>query len=381
MSDAPVTSEVPRSAYLHVPFCTHRCGYCNFTVIAGRDDLTGAYLDAIEKELAQLGRPHEVDTLFLGGGTPTHLSPPELERLLALATRWFPLAADAELSVEANPIDITPEKVAVLQAAGVNRVSLGVQSFRGDKLKLLERDHDRALVEKAAELLLPHIPNLSVDLIFAAPGETLAEWESDLQSAIQLGTSHVSTYGLTFEKGTTFWNRLLHDQLHEVDEELQREMYLAAIDQLTAAGFQHYEVSNFARPGHESRHNMQYWLGKRYFAAGPGAARHVGMIRETNHRSTTAYIRRMQQGTSPVAEHEVLTSQMKAREQLVFGLRMITGIHIPTFQKETGIDPWALCGTQIDHFLELELLNLSYERLQLTREGLLLSDTICVELL
>lgn len=381
MSDSHGTTESPRSAYIHVPFCTHRCGYCNFTVIAGRDDLTGAYLEAIEKELAQLGQPQEVDTLFLGGGTPTHLSPPELEQLLSLATTWFPLAPGAELSVEANPIDITPEKAEVLESAGVNRVSLGVQSFRSDKLKLLERDHDRAQVEAAAELLLPRIPNLSFDLIFAAPGETLAQWEDDLESAIELGPTHISTYGLTFEKGTTFWNRLHHDQLHEVDEELQREMYLAGIACLTEAGLQHYEVSNFSLPNYESRHNMQYWLGKRYFAAGPGASRHVGMIRETNHRSTTAYIRRMQQGSSPVAEHEELTLQMKAREQLVFGLRMLGGIHIPTFQKDTGMTPWELCGTKIDQFLQLELLNYSYERLRLTREGLLLADTICVELL
>ncbi|MFN3149055.1 radical SAM family heme chaperone HemW [Bremerella sp.] len=381
MSDLAGTTEPPRSAYIHVPFCTHRCGYCNFTVIAGRDDLTGAYLEAIEKELDQLGQPHEVDTLFLGGGTPTHLSPSELEQLLSLATRWFPLAANAELSVEANPIDITAQKVAVLESAGVNRVSLGVQSFRSDKLKLLERDHDRALVQAAAKLLLPHIPNLSFDLIFAAPGETLPQWEDDLNSAIELGPTHISTYGLTFEKGTTFWNRRHHQQLHEVDEELQRDMYLAAIDRLTGAGFEHYEVSNFARPGQQSRHNMQYWLGKRYFAAGPGASRHVGMIRETNHRSTTAYIHRMQQGSSPVAEHEVLTSHMKAREQLVFGLRMLAGVHIPTFQKDTGMTPWELCGTEIDQFLHLKLLNYSYERLQLTREGLLLADTVCVELL
>ncbi|PQO36966.1 coproporphyrinogen III oxidase [Blastopirellula marina] len=381
MSAPSGTNESPRSAYVHVPFCTHRCGYCNFTVIAGRDDLTGAYLEALETELEQLRQPYEVDTLFLGGGTPTHLSPQELERLLTLTTKWFPLAAGAELSVEANPIDIVPEKVDVLQSGGVNRVSLGVQSFRSDKLKLLERDHDRRQVEAAAELLLPRIPNLSFDLIFAAPGETLTQWEEDLRSAIALGTTHISTYGLTFEKGTTFWNRLHHDQLHEVDEELQREMYLAAIDYLTAAGFEHYEVSNFARRGYESRHNMQYWLGKRYFAAGPGASRHVGMIRETNHRSTTAYIRRMQQGTSPVAEHEELTSQMKATELLVFGLRMLAGVHIPTFKKDTGMTPWELCGTKIDQFMELGLLNHSYERLRLTREGLLLADTICVELL
>ncbi|PQO27042.1 radical SAM family heme chaperone HemW [Blastopirellula marina] len=371
----------PRSAYLHVPFCTHRCGYCNFTVIAGRDDLTGAYLNAIEKELEHLETPHQVDTLFLGGGTPTHLSPSELQRLLTLATKWFPLAPEAEMSVEANPIDITAEKVELLAAAGVNRVSLGVQSFHDTKLKLLERDHRRAEIELAASLILPKIPNLGIDLIFAAPGETLPQWQADLQSAVELGAQHISTYGLTFEKGTSFWNRRERSQLREADEELQREMYLAAIDQLTSAGLEHYEVSNFARPGFRSQHNQQYWLGRRYFAAGPGASRHIEMRRETNHRSTTTYIKRIQQGQSPVAEQEMLTPEMKAREQLVFGLRMLNGIHIPTFQQDTGTTPEQLCGAILPQFQELGLLSLEDDHLRLTRDGLLLSDTICVELL
>ena len=371
----------PRSAYLHVPFCTHRCGYCNFTVIAGRDDLMEAYLEAIEEELALLKTPRPVDTLFLGGGTPTHLSPDLLAKLLSLATRWFPLADDAELSVEANPIDITAEKVDVLAAAGVNRVSLGVQSFRDAKLKLLERDHHRMEIEAAAERILPKIPNLAIDLIFAAPGETLDHWQDDLKSAVELGAQHISTYGLTFEKGTSFWARREKRQLTEADEELQREMYLAAIDHLTRADLEHYEVSNFARPSFRSRHNQQYWLGRRYFAAGPGASRHIDLRRETNHRSTTTYIKRLLQGRSPVAESEELTPDMKARERLVFGLRMISGIHLPTFQQDTGTTPWELAGAKLDHFLDLQLLARDGDQLRLTREGLLLGDAICVELM
>lgn len=371
----------PRSAYLHVPFCTHRCGYCNFTVVAGRDDLIGAYLEAIEKELALLETPRPVDTLFLGGGTPTHLPPDQLAKLLDLAVSWFPLASDAELSVEANPIDITPEKVNVLAAAGVNRVSLGVQSFHDAKLKLLERDHRRTEIEAAAKRILPKIPNLAIDLIFAAPGETLEQWHEDVRSAVELGAQHVSTYGLTFEKGTSFWTRREKSQLTEADEELQREMYLAAIDQLTSAGLEHYEVSNFARASFRSRHNQQYWLGRRYFAAGPGASRHIDLRRETNHRSTTTYIKRLFEGRSPVAESEELTPEMKARELLVFGLRMLSGIHLPTFQQDTGTTPWELAGPKIDHFLDLQLLEQHGEHLRLTREGLLVGDAICVELL
>ncbi len=371
----------PRSAYIHVPFCIHRCGYCNFTVIAGREDLIDAYLQAIELELRQLSEPHEVDTLFFGGGTPTFLPPDKLARLLELAQTWFPLAASAEVSVEANPADLTAEKVDVLHAAGVNRVSLGVQSFHENKLQLLERDHRRAEIEKAASLVRAKIANLAVDLIFAAPGETLSAWQRDLEDAVQLGAAHVSTYGLTFEKGTRFWNRLQKQQLVEVDEELQRSMYLAAISQLTGAGLEHYEVSNFALPGLRSRHNQQYWLGRRYFAAGPGASRHVGMRRETNHRSTTTYIQRLLSGKSPVAESEELTSELKARERLVFGLRMLEGIDVGQFHAETGFVLERLAGREIARFLEVGLLQQEGERLQLSPEGLLVSDAISIELL
>ena len=374
-------TDAPRSAYLHVPFCTHRCGYCNFTLIAGRPDLVEAYLEAIALELAQLEHPREVDTLFLGGGTPTFLSLDQLARLLKLAAQWFPLAAGGELSVEANPADITPEKVDVLHAAGVNRVSLGVQSFHAEKLKLLERDHRRAEVEAAVAAILPRIPNLGIDLIFAAPGESLEAWRDDLASAVRRGAPHISTYGLTFEKGTAFWNRLQRQELSEADEELQRAMYLAAIDDLTTAGLAHYEVSNFARAGLESRHNLQYWLGARYYAAGPGAARHIGLVRETNHRSTTSYLKRIFAGQSPVAEREELTLEMKARELLVFGLRMRAGIDVNQFTAQAGTTPWQLAGPAIDQFLHLGLLEHTSGRLRLTHEGLLLSDAICVELL
>lgn len=296
----------PRAAYVHIPFCVHRCGYCNFTVITDRDDLVEPLLTAIETELSWLETPQSVDTLYFGGGTPTYLSPLQLHKLCEVLLQWHPLSQGYEWTVEANPGDLDSERIQVLSEQGVNRLSLGSQSFRREKLTLLERDHSAAEIRSAVELCRQVGIGVSLDLIFGTPGETLSEWLTDLEQAIQLEPDHISTYGLTFERGTQFWNRLQHRELIPVAEELEREMYLTAIDFLAEAGFEHYEISNFARPGYRSRHNETYWSGRGYFAVGPGAARYVDGVRQTNHRSTTTYLRRVQQDLSPVAEEERL---------------------------------------------------------------------------
>jgi oxygen-independent coproporphyrinogen-3 oxidase len=275
----------PRAAYIHVPFCRHRCGYCNFTLVAGRDDLIGDYLRAIQLELTQLETPREVDTLYFGGGTPTHLGTSQFERLAKIALRWHPLADGYEWTVEANPADINPPMVELLAALGVTRLSLGGQSFRPEKLRLLERDHDATQIRSAAALALRFNMQLAVDLIFATPNETLDNWSRDLDTALALAPHHISTYGLTFERGTAFWSRRLRRDLTEVDEGLQRDMYALAIDRLVAAGYEHYEVSNFAQPGCRSRHNETYWSGAGYFAAGPGAARYIDGSRSPRTRA------------------------------------------------------------------------------------------------
>ncbi len=262
----------PRAAYIHVPFCRHHCGYCNFTLVAGRDDLISDYLQAIEMELARLGETREVDTLYFGGGTPTHLSPTQFRELGASVLKWHPLASGYEWTVEANPADVDGTMIDTLRGLGVTRLSLGSQSFRTEKLRLLERDHEASDIRRSVELARGAGMQVSLDLIFAAPGETFAEWRTDLEMAISLAPDHVSTYGLTFEQGTQFWNRKSRGALHEAEEELQRNMYALAIDGLKAAGFEHYEISNFARPGRRSRHNQVYWSGDGYYAAGPGVS-------------------------------------------------------------------------------------------------------------
>ena len=371
-----VTLSAPRSAYIHVPFCARRCGYCNFTLIAGRDDLIDRYVEAIQRELSELKDPRPVDTLFFGGGTPTHLPLEQLEALLQLAQRWFPLAEGHEFSVEANPANLDRAKVQLLARYGVNRISLGAQSFNPRKLELLDRDHRAADIVRAVQAARAEIESVSLDLIFAVPGESVAEWETDLETALELDPDHLSTYGLTFEQGTDFWSRRRKGSLVDLGEEDQCSMYELAIDRLTAAGFEHYEVSNFAGPERRCRHNEAYWAGQGYYAAGPGAARYVDGRREINHRSTTTWLKRVLAGQSPVAEAETLDPEDRARELLVFSLRRLAGLDREDFTSRTGYEIDDLAGPALAKHVEWKLLEDDGRRIRLTRKGLLVSDAI-----
>ncbi len=373
------------SAYVHVPFCRHRCGYCNFTLVAGRDDLIGDYLRAVECELNRLTPPADepLATLYLGGGTPSHLPLSALDHLLRTLRRSLPILPACELTIEANPSDVTPDFVALLSAHGINRVSLGAQSFSAGRLALLERDHGAETIRRAVELIRRSIDNISLDLIFGIPGESLADWQDDVRLALQLHPSHLSCYGLTYEKGTTYWTQRHKGQLQPVGEELERSMYEWVIDHLSAAGWHHYEVSNFARPGYRSRHNTAYWQGESYYGIGPGAASYVHHVRQLNHRSTHTYLRRVLSGQSPVVEREQLSEQDRARERLIFGLRQIDGINTGEFIQQTGHSVQALAGDVLRRFEQLGLLHYDpdTERLRLTRAGLMVSDSIWPELL
>ena len=371
----------PRAPYIHVPFCHHRCGYCNFTVIAGRPDLQEPYLQALERELESIPSPLCLDTLYLGGGTPTELTPPFLARLCERLCGCVSLAAGYEWTVEANPTGLQPAHLDILRAAGENRISLGVQSFHSRKLKLLERDHDADDVRRIYARLRELFPQISLDLICAVPDETLDEWQADLTAAMNLAPEHLSVYALTFEKGTTYWGRQLRSELVPVEEELQRRMLEYTWDTLSAAGWEHYEVSNFARPGCRSRHNEVYWRGEPYYAIGPGASRYVHGRRETNHRSTTTYLQRVLSGQSPVAETDELAPADRAREMLVFRLRMLEGITRQEFLDRTGFSLDTLVERPLRKYVACGLLRDHADRIQLTREGLLVSDAIWPEFL
>jgi oxygen-independent coproporphyrinogen-3 oxidase len=376
-----MVSTAPRSAYIHVPFCQHRCGYCDFAVIAGRNDLIEPFLQAIAVELSWLEEPRPVNTLYFGGGTPTELSTPQLARLGELAVHWHPLGEQYEWTVEANPESLTREHLRILADCGVNRVSLGIQSLNDAKLISLDRRHSRQAAYAAVDIVKSAGLQVSIDLMFAAPGEAVDGWRRDLRDTIALDADHVSTYGLTFERGTAFFVQRNRGTLVQTDEETERAMYAEAIDALAAAGYEHYEVSNFARPGRRSRHNETYWAGDEYFAAGPGAARYVAGVRETNVRSTLGYLRCMACGKSPVAEREQLSPERRARERLVLGLRRLAGVDRRRFEQTTGFTIDALAGAAVSRFVALHLLENDGDCVRLTRDGLFVSDALWPALL
>lgn len=370
----------PTSLYIHVPFCRHRCGYCNFSVIAGRDSLIDRFLSAIDWELSQIANQVQnappLKTIYLGGGTPTHLSLSQLQLLFSSIRRHCLIDAEAEFSVEANPEDIDEAKVRLLVDLGINRISLGVQSFQPEKLKVLERTHDHEIAKHAIETCSSVIPNVSLDLIFGAPGESLESWLHDLETAFDLPITHLSTYALTFEKGTTFWNGQQRGLVEPVTEEVDLAMYQAVRQMAASHGWKQYEVSNFAKPGSLCRHNLAYWHGRGWYAAGPGSARFLNGKREVNHRSTTTYLKRIAAGRSPTVDSESISLVQYACERAAFGVRMLDGVNLHEIELETGVDLAQLRDVNLAFCLQQGWIEIHSRVVRLTEAGLLMADIV-----
>jgi oxygen-independent coproporphyrinogen III oxidase len=374
---------VPRSLYVHIPFCVRRCGYCNFSVIAGRRDLHDRLLAALDRELASAtdGLAPPLDTIFIGGGTPTELSDDRLEQLLKSLGRRFRIATDAEITMEVNPENVSVVRARRWSQMGINRISLGVQSFRDEKLHVLQRGHSGVAAIAAVQTVAGVIPNVSIDLIFAAPGESIAHWQSDLLQAMSLPIKHLSTYALTFEKGTTFWNRREVGGLTASLEEDELAMYQLTRQMTRDRGWHHYEVSSFERDGHACRHNQAYWKGQGWYAVGPGAARFVNGSRDLNHRSPTTYLQRCESGQDPTTEREPLSTLQYIQERLAFGIRMIDGIDIDKIMGEVGIDVWPIAQAAIEVAIRDGNVDWTPPILKLTHRGVLFADTVAAQFL
>jgi oxygen-independent coproporphyrinogen-3 oxidase len=372
----------PRAAYVHIPFCAHHCGYCDFAVAAGQDHLVPLYAEALEAELrAALGTPRAVRTLFLGGGTPTHPPPDQLDRLLAVITHWLVVEPGGEFSIEGNPDDLTDERLAILTAHGVNRLSVGVQSFRPGLLAALDRRHRADEVASALRRARDRFPQLSVDLIFGVPGQSLADWHADLDAALAYAPDHVATYGLTYEKGTPLWKARHRGAVVPLDEDAELAMYEAAMDRLEAAAFEHYEISNFARAGCRSRHNQTYWANEAYFGFGVGAARYVGGVRELNTRDLNAYLRRALAGEPTTFQSEALPPRERALETVAVQLRRADGIDRPAFAAQTGHGLDTLVGPGLVQHTVAGLLADDGRVVRLTRRGKCVADALVADLL
>jgi oxygen-independent coproporphyrinogen-3 oxidase len=322
-----------------------------------------------------------VRSVFLGGGTPTHVTAAQLQRLLTAVTRWLPLESGGEFSIEANPDSLDDDKVRLLAEHGVTRVSLGAQSFDAATLQVLDRTHEPAEVPRAVERVRRHVAEVSLDLIFGVPGQDPQRWGADLAAALALAPDHVSTYGLTYEKGTPLWKRRHRGEVRPLGEEAELALYEQAMDTLEGAGFEHYEISNFARPGRRSRHNQVYWANEAYFGFGMGAARYVMGRRELNTRDLDTYLRRILAGRPATFQSEELPPAERARETMALQLRRADGIDRPAFREQTGFVLDDVAGEALARHAALGLLADDGRRVWLTRQGKPVADAVIEGLL
>lgn len=372
-----------RGVYVHVPFCRHRCHYCDFFTLAGREDAMDAFLDRIEGEI-KVATNHlqgPIETMFIGGGTPTLLPAGHLERLLGALRGLVEVGTDCEWTVEANPETVTEEIAGVLADGGVNRVSLGAQSFDPASLKALERQHDPSSVPRSLDRLrAAGIDRLSLDLIFAIPGQDLQGWIADLQQAIGLGVEHLSCYGLIYEKGTPLTRRRDRGLVQQVDEDIEAEMYTSAMEELASNGYEHYEISNWSKPGAACRHNLLYWRNENWWPIGPGASGHVEGLRWKNLPRLGPYIEGT--GLPAVTGIEQLDEDGRIGEAFMLGLRMLEGI------EQEQVDSLLAGGTRggvrrdgIERHMRAGLLEHASGRLRLSGPGLLVADSVMADLL
>ncbi|NMX11367.1 radical SAM family heme chaperone HemW [Mobiluncus mulieris] len=406
------------SAYVHVPYCLRRCGYCDFNTYAnlGLGPGVAGYADAVGREIllvarlfsGRLGSVHEVpaemaphatgatpttrgtdpsetyeipggraiDTVFFGGGTPTVLPPEDLVQIFYALKDAFGVCPGAEVTTEANPDTVDAGYLEELAAGGFTRVSFGMQSAVSGVLRVLDRTHTQANLEAAVRAAQSLGLECSVDLIYGTPGESVADWRESLEAALALGVSHVSCYALSIEPATALGRELRQGKITPVDPDDQAEKYEIADDLLSAAGLQWYEISNWARPGHECRHNLAYWRNRDYYGFGPGAHSHLRSRRFWNLKHPVAWDNAVKAGRLPVADSETVTGESLELEELLLGLRLREGLDLREYAQKFG---------QAPHELELAARKLAVEglvepeklpRAVLTRRGRLLADTV-----
>ena len=364
------------AVYVHIPFCGHRCGYCNFSVVADRDAWVPRFLRALARELEMFTGAGPVRTIYFGGGTPSRLPLPALEELRRLLERRFDLGGVQEWTLEANPEDVTRSACSMWGDLGITRVSLGVQSLHDAKLERLDRHHDARRASEGVRVCRESGFDVAVDLIFGLKDESLAGWRDELNQVLRLQPHHVSVYELVLERGSRWYGPQRGGQLEVVSEDPERlrAFYLAARHTLQNGGFEHYEIANFARPGRRCRHNETYWTGKPYVGFGPGAASLLGRTRRSNHGGVLGWMRRLESGASPVVLTETLGPPAFAREQLVLGLRRLEGVDPERFQKQFGYSVDALAGPTLRWFAQEGWVEWTGKRWRLTEEGILVSD-------
>ena len=371
--------------YVHIPFCASRCSYCDFFSTLRLDEVGHDYVEALIAEArlrkAELnGKP--VKTLYMGGGTPSQLPLPLLARLIDGLKATLDLNAVEEFTLEANPDDVTPEWCAAVRALGVNRVSMGVQSFQDAVLRLVGRRHTaRQAIDAVASLRHAGIDNISIDLIYGLPGQTLETWAESVRQAVDLRPQHISAYGLTYEPGTRLWQQRECGEVVEASEDQYLDMYRILVGLLRVAGYEHYEISNFALPGYRSRHNSSYWNETPYLGLGAAAHSYDGTMRRSNPADLCGYIRRITSG-QPACQVEDLAWWERYDERVMLGLRTADGVDAHRLRSDFGDKAWAHFVSEARRHIDAgNMICTDDGRYILTSEGIVLSDSVMRDLM
>ena len=365
----------PTSAYVHIPFCTQICYYCDFSKVFIKNQPVDAYLQALIREFRSYDIT-ELRTLYIGGGTPTSISAVQLDYLLTELTRDLNLNTLEEFTIEANPGDLTVDKIEVLQKSAVNRVSLGVQTFNDKHLKRIGRSHNEAQIYSTIDdLKTAGFQNISIDLIYALPGQTMDDVRSNVAKALSLNIPHLSLYSLILEHHTVFMNKMRRGKLHLPTEDLEAEMFEYIISEMERNGFEHYEISNFTKPGFESRHNLMYWENVEYYGVGVGASGYLDGIRYRNRGPIQHYLKGVSEGNARLSE-EVLSKNEMMEEELFLGLRKKEGVSIGKFEQKFGTSFEKRYGQIVQELQSDGLLKENNGFIQMTKKGLFLGDTV-----
>lgn len=367
--------------YLHIPFCRQACHYCNFHFSTSLK-LKNEFVDALLKEISLQKNylpPETVNTIYFGGGTPSLLSHEELSAILYTLHQQFPVATDAEITLEANPDDITEQKLQEWKQAGVNRLSIGVQSFFEEDLRWMNRAHTAQQAISNLQLAIKYFPNITIDLIYGGPTLPDDKWQHNVQQAIAIGVPHISCYALTVEPGTALASMINKHKTAEVNTEDQARQFLLLMDWLQQAGYEHYEISNFALPGMRSRHNSSYWQGASYLGLGPSAHSFNGTSRQWNIANNALYIKSLKENKVPL-EIETLTDTQRLNEYTMTSLRTIEGLDLGWVVSRFGEREANQLQRAAQPFIESGKMRFYNNHLQLTKEGKLFADGIAAEL-
>ncbi|WP_312093272.1 radical SAM family heme chaperone HemW [Niallia sp.] len=369
-----------QAAYIHIPFCEHICHYCDFNKVFLKGQPVDEYLDSLEIEIKltieKYGK-QQLSTIFVGGGTPTSLSASQLERLCGIINTELQHHPGIEYTFEANPGDLTEDKLKALYEGGVNRLSFGVQSFNNELLQRIGRTHKAedvfSSIESAKKI---GFNNISVDLIYSLPGQTLEDFQETLKTAFTLDIQHYSGYSLIIEPKTVFYNLMRKGKLPTPGEDVEASMYGVLLEEMGRHGFQQYEISNFAKPGFESRHNLTYWNNEEYFGFGAGSHGYVTGNRYSNHGPLKKYMQPLEQGELPILQEHKVTEIEQMEEELFLGLRKNKGVNLSLFEEKYKKNLLQLFNKEIKGLVSRELIEIQSDYLKLTEKGRFLGNEV-----